>query len=181
MARILVADDNPLVRRIAVDTLAAEGHEVESLVSGSGLIERVSKSRPDLLLLDTGLPDDDVDETCAAILAASAPDSLRIVLLAGPLEDIEDSEIRSGVHSVIQKPLDAATLLDLVKDRSAAEDESGPSEGVLEALVSEALGQSEQGVSREDLRAQIDEVVTAAIPSIVDRITERVVEHLKPA
>ena len=183
MARILVVDDNPLVHRIAEQTLGAEGHHVEGSLSGSDVIARISQARPDLLLLDTALPDTNVSEVCEAILTVCDLDHVRVVLLAGPLETIDDSDIRPGIHSIVQKPLDGATLFDLVKDLSAPnsddEDGSDPSERVVQTLVSEALGQPRPQVSREAIREQIDEAVSAAVPAIVDRITDRLVERLK--
>lgn len=178
MARVFVADDNPLVHRIAVQALGAEGHDVEVSLSGSGLVERLIGSRPDLLLLDMALPGASASELCAEVLARRQLDAVRIVLLAGPLEPVDDSDLLPGVHSIIQKPLDASTLSGLVTDLPLA-GPGGQGDRVLQALVSEALGQSRPELTREAIRAQIDEAVSAAVPTIVDRITDRLVERLK--
>ncbi len=180
MARILVADDNPLVHRIAVQVLTAEGHEVEGVMTGAVLIERISEMRPDLLLLDTALPDASVSETLDAILSTRDLQGIQITLLAGPLEDLEAAEVPPGIHTILQKPLDAATLLNLVRDIPPTDNhEHSPTQRILHTLVSQALGRSEPDVSRETIRAQVDEAVTAAVPAIVDRITDRVVERLR--
>ena len=58
-ARILVVEDEPDIRRFVRLTLESEGHEVfEAQTQQRGLIEAGSR-RPDLAIVDLGLPDGD--------------------------------------------------------------------------------------------------------------------------
>ncbi len=186
MARVFVADDNPLVLRIAEETLGADGHQVQGAPTGSGLIERLAEARPDLLLMDTALPEATPADVCESILALRDLDGVRVVLLAGPLETADSSDLPPGVHSIVQKPLDAETLSGLLTDLPPAEagEQDRPADAgdrVLRALIDEALGQARPAPSRAAIRAQIDAAVSAAVPALVDRITDRVVERLKSA
>ena len=58
-ARILVVEDEPDIRRFVRMALASEGHEVfEAPTQQRGLIEAGSR-RPELVIVDLGLPDGD--------------------------------------------------------------------------------------------------------------------------
>jgi CheY-like chemotaxis protein len=55
-ARILVADDDPLIRRLAVRTLMREGHTVAEAVDGLDVLRIVQTQAFDLLVLDLDMP-----------------------------------------------------------------------------------------------------------------------------
>ena len=185
MAKIFVADDNPHVHRIVEETLGASGHEVLSVRDGSEVLERISRWRPDLILLDTTLPNADCFDICRGLLAQHRSVGGRIVLLAGPLETLdEDDATQVGVHTIVQKPLDSLVLESLVAGLPTGE-ESEPESGtddheqIIDALVHKALGPTESGPSREAIREQIEAVVFASMPAIIDRIADRLVDRLK--
>ena len=185
MARIFVADDNPHVLRIVEDTLAAEGHEVIGVSDGSGALGTIARTVPDLVLLDTTLPGENAFEICRGILSQEGLDASRLVLLAGPLETVNDSEAsQAGVYQVLQKPVDAAMLESLVADLPPPPATQAPptvvDQGqIIDALVHEALGRGASGPSREAIREQIEAVVTDAMPAIIDRITDRLIARLR--
>ena len=54
--RVLVVDDEPMVREVLARYLATDGFEVETAVDGVDALERFSDRRPDLVLLDLMLP-----------------------------------------------------------------------------------------------------------------------------
>ena len=58
-AKILVVEDHPRGRRLVVDLLAAEGYTVLQAESGVGLLDRVKRERPNMILLDLQLPEID--------------------------------------------------------------------------------------------------------------------------
>lgn len=186
MAKVFVADDNPHVHRLVEGTLVAEGHEVTSVLDGSDVLEKLTSARPDIALLDMTLPGAEASSLCEAIVAQSELDGVRIVMLAGPLEAIDEGEpLPSGVHSIVQKPLDASVLLGLVgelSDGGPSSNGSGDenSEGVsIESLVHDALGHADSGPSREMIREQIEAVVMASVPSMIDRIADRLTDRLR--
>lgn len=185
MAKIFVADDNPHVLRIVEDTLGAEGHEVIGVSDGSGALEAIARAIPDLVLLDTTLPGADGFEICRGVLAQKGLDTCRLVLLAGPLETVDEAEAtEAGVHEVVQKPLDTGILESLVAGLPPAPVKESPpgvvDQGqIIDALMHEALGPENAGPSRAAIREQIEAVMADAMPAIVDRITDRLVARLK--
>jgi DNA-binding response OmpR family regulator len=56
MARVLIVDDEPKIVRLVSDYLGAAGFEVLSAGSGEEALMRVRTERPDLVVLDLGLP-----------------------------------------------------------------------------------------------------------------------------
>jgi DNA-binding response OmpR family regulator len=56
MARILVVDDEPKIARLIVDYLAQAGFTVSAARDGEEALRRARQERPDLIVLDLGLP-----------------------------------------------------------------------------------------------------------------------------
>lgn len=57
MAKILIVDDEEHIRFLYSEELADEGYEVITADSGFGLIERIEKEKPDLVVLDIKMVD----------------------------------------------------------------------------------------------------------------------------
>lgn len=55
--RALVVDDEPSVRRFLKASLSARGYEVSEAATGQEAVELIANSRPEVILLDLGLPD----------------------------------------------------------------------------------------------------------------------------
>lgn len=55
-ARILVVDDEDLLRELVAETMASEGYVVETAASGAAALEAIAARRPDLVLLDLNMP-----------------------------------------------------------------------------------------------------------------------------
>ncbi len=54
--RVLVADDEPAVRDLASDALAARGHSVETVADGEAALRRLSEAPFDVLVVDIRMP-----------------------------------------------------------------------------------------------------------------------------
>jgi two-component system response regulator MprA len=68
-ALALVVEDDAALRSVLVRGLQEEGFRCEALDTGARLLARVSEVRPDLLILDIGLPDCDGRDLCQALRA----------------------------------------------------------------------------------------------------------------
>jgi two-component system KDP operon response regulator KdpE len=55
--RILIVDDEPAIRRFLRVTLAAQGYSIIEAISGQEAIEKTTANKPDIIVLDVGLPD----------------------------------------------------------------------------------------------------------------------------
>ncbi len=185
MAKVFVADDNPHVQRMVEEVLGADGHEISGAADGADLLERISEANPDVVLMDVSLPAADAFDICRGITAQRALADTQLVLLAGPLDTVDDNEAtQAGVHSVLQKPLSAEALTALVEADEVPEPgilAEGKTRKVLlvEDLVKGALEQPKPEASREAIREQVEAVMTASMPAMIDRITDRLAERLK--
>src|SRR5207244_2434569 len=58
-ARVLVVDDEPAILRVVQTNLSGHGFRVDTAATGQEALEAAGRVRPDLVLLDLGLPDMD--------------------------------------------------------------------------------------------------------------------------
>lgn len=113
--RIVVADDN----RDALDSLAllleCAGHEVHKAENGAEAVEMVLRHRPELALLDIGMPTLDGYEAARLIRSHADGASLMLVALSGwgQVEDMRRSR-ESGFDLHFVKPVTFATLTELL-------------------------------------------------------------------
>jgi twitching motility two-component system response regulator PilH len=56
VARIVIADDSPTLRRIVSSVLTKEGHEVVAAEDGIGAVQEVFRHQPDAVVLDVQMP-----------------------------------------------------------------------------------------------------------------------------
>jgi len=117
--RVLIADDDALVRGSLAAVLECEGFIVEEAENGAQAVAAALRRRPDLVLLDLNMP------TMDGWLAFSKLDRARplvpvIIITARPHQYA--AAIRLGVDAFMEKPLDIGVLVRAVK-RLASEDE----------------------------------------------------------
>jgi CheY-like chemotaxis protein len=104
MSRILVGDDNEQMRRLIVELLLADGHEVSEASDTDGVLEQVSRARPDLLILDVLMPGGGGIAALREIRSDPANGSLPVLLLSGSV-DLEVNLASSvGADAQLPKP-----------------------------------------------------------------------------
>jgi two-component system KDP operon response regulator KdpE len=110
---ILVVEDEQEIRRFLRTSLAAEGYGVvEAVTARRGLIDAASH-KPDLVILDLGLPDFDGLEVIAKIRAWSA---LPIIVLSARLdEQAKIDALDAGANDYITKPFGVRELFARVR------------------------------------------------------------------
>lgn len=108
--RILVVEDEPGLRSYLVPLLQRDGYDVDAVTSGADALAAVDERRPDLVLLDVGLPDLSGLDVCREL--RRRPGYLPVVMLTG-LDSRED-ELRGfqvKADDYITKPVVPETLL----------------------------------------------------------------------
>lgn len=113
--RVLVVDDEQLIRRSIGRILTAAGHDVFFAKDGVDAIEVFEsvKPPPDVVLLDLDMPRMRGDE-CLVRLKKINPD-LPVVLLSGYFDEQRRHQlIEAGAIDLLPKPVDAETLRDSV-------------------------------------------------------------------
>jgi two-component system response regulator MprA len=66
---VLIVEDDPELRAVLGRGLREEGFEVEAVATGHQALERVEHVKPDVLVIDVGLPDTDGRDLCQALRA----------------------------------------------------------------------------------------------------------------
>jgi DNA-binding NtrC family response regulator len=112
LLRVLIIDDEPLIRWSLAQTLADAGHVTIEAGDGEAAVRAVSQS-VDVILLDYRLPDSN-DLTLLSTLRRLAPDSAIIVMTAHSTPDIVTEAVRLGAYRVLAKPFEMHDLVALV-------------------------------------------------------------------
>lgn len=108
-ARILVVDDEKEILRALQRNLSAHGYEVFSASSGEQALEEIAMHRPDLMVLDLGLPGMSGLEVCKAVRAES---NLPIIVLS--VKDTERDKVLAldlGADDYVSKPFGMNEIL----------------------------------------------------------------------
>jgi len=105
---ILIIDDEPQIRRVVKNTFQAAGAKVVEAASGTEGIDRAAAERPDLIILDLGLPDISGVEVCREIRKwAGAP---ILVLSARHSEEEKVALLDAGADDYVTKPFSTPEL-----------------------------------------------------------------------
>ncbi len=108
-ASVLVVDDEPAILRAVRPNLVRHGFQVETADTGRQALESFARSRPDVILLDLGLPDMDGLEV---IQAVRARDSTPIIVLS--VRGAEADKVAAldlGADDYLTKPFGVDELL----------------------------------------------------------------------
>jgi two-component system KDP operon response regulator KdpE len=108
-ARILIIDDEPQIRRLLKVSLIAHGYEVDESQTGQEGINRAAVFKPDLVLLDLGLPDMDGKEVVSTIRGWSKVPI--IILTARDQENEKIEALDVGADDYVTKPFSMGELL----------------------------------------------------------------------
>src|SRR3989338_2286932 len=106
---ILIVEDNQAVTSYIKELLVDHGYSVFSSARGANAIRLVQKIRPDLVILDLGLPDIDGESVCKEI-KKNNPDTAVIILTAkGNTSDVVYG-LNIGADDYITKPFSGDEL-----------------------------------------------------------------------
>jgi DNA-binding response OmpR family regulator len=110
-ARILIADDDPILQRLLLHTLKLEGYDVLTARDGNEALEMVNRDRPDLVILDVMMPGLNGFELCQVLRQRPDTVTLPIIMLSG-LSDVQEkvSGLRAGADEYLTKPIDLREL-----------------------------------------------------------------------
>ena len=109
MTRVLVIDDEPSILRALRINLTARNYEVSTASDGASGLAAVSRERPDVLILDLGLPDMDGTEVIHGVRGwTSTP---IIVLSVWGQEHQKVAALDAGADDYVTKPFGMDELL----------------------------------------------------------------------
>jgi DNA-binding NtrC family response regulator len=118
IARVLVVDDEPLIRWSLAEALRDLGYDVEDAADGRTACERVSQAPPfDVVLLDFRLPDSN-DLRLFSRLRQLAPAARIVLMTAYGTADVISEALARGAFRVLSKPFEIEHVASLVSEAS---------------------------------------------------------------
>lgn len=111
---ILLVEDNEDARAALAAFLELEGYAVEAVPDGAASIEVVRTKRPDVALIDIGLPGIDGYEVARRIRALGQPRPFLVALTGYSRSEDRQRAIDAGFDTHLVKPVDPAVLAALL-------------------------------------------------------------------
>lgn len=114
MKKILIADDDPRLRRLVLATLGND-YELLQACDGEEAMEVGTREKPDLVLLDVMMPKLDGFEVCRRLKGSEATSQIKVVMLTGlgTEHDHSDGET-AGADAYFVKPFSPRALLEKI-------------------------------------------------------------------
>jgi two-component system phosphate regulon response regulator PhoB len=110
--RILVIDDEPDLLELVRVNLAQAGFEVDAVATGREALERLRRSRPDLVILDLMLPDLPGTEICRQLRRDPATALLPVIMLTAKADEVDRVVgFEIGADDYVTKPFSPRELL----------------------------------------------------------------------
>lgn len=113
--RVLVVDDNLDVAESLAMLLRLDGNEVHTAHDGTEAIEKAAESRPEIVLLDLGLPTMNGYDVCRAMRQQPWGKDITIVAVSGWGQEEDKRKSReAGFNAHLLKPVEPSALQDLL-------------------------------------------------------------------
>ena len=114
--KILIVEDEDLISKVLSIRLEGLGYKVVAAFDGEEGLSAVMKEKPDLVLLDIGLPKLDGNTLCELIKSGKDTKNIKVIMLTGKklVGDMENS-FSAGADFYISKPYEWQRLLDHIK------------------------------------------------------------------
>lgn len=115
MARIIIADDDPVIVEIVRAVLEQGGHVVGALPDGQNVGRVTDLKHPNLVILDCSMPIKcGIDALRDIRLSPSSYHTPVLMLTGAQHQANEDIALRAGANEYLRKPFDPDELLGLI-------------------------------------------------------------------
>jgi DNA-binding response OmpR family regulator len=114
--RVLLIEDNDDSRAMMADILRTHGYEVAEAGDGGSGIAEARTMKPDVALIDIGLPDQNGHAVASALRAERSADELLLIALTGYGPDDTKKASDAGFDLLFTKPVDLKRLLDRIAE-----------------------------------------------------------------
>lgn len=186
--RVLVAEDEALIRFDLVELLTDEGYEVVGQAGdGEAAVEMARELEPDLVVMDVKMPK--MDGIAAAEIIASERIAPVVMLTAFSQRDLVEQAREAGAMAYVMKPFDASDVVPAIEiaiaryaEIRALDDEI---EDLEERLASRKIIDQAKGILQESLGLTEPEAFRWIQKTAMDlrksmrEVAEGVIDHAK--
>lgn len=121
LGKVLVVDDDEVIRQLIAVNLTLEGFQVETASDGQDCLNRVLDVMPDVITLDVMMPRLDGWMTATKLRGNEETRHIKVLLItARAQEDDRRRGMDIGVDAYLTKPFDPAELIQVVRDLALA-------------------------------------------------------------
>jgi CheY-like chemotaxis protein len=121
LGRVLVVDDDEVIRQLIAVNLTLEGFDVSTAVDGQDCIDKVQAIAPDVITLDVMMPRLDGWETAVQLRKTPETAHIKVVLITARAQ--EDDIARGagvGADAYLTKPFDPGEMIRVVRELAGA-------------------------------------------------------------
>jgi CheY-like chemotaxis protein len=130
LGRVLVVDDDEVIRRLIAVNLALEGFDVATAVDGHDCLEKVSAIAPDVITLDVVMPCLDGWETARRLRKCPDTAHIKLVLITAYGQVDNPARYRDArADAYLAKPFDPAEMIRVIRALTGADAEVVPGSG----------------------------------------------------
>jgi CheY-like chemotaxis protein len=121
LGRVLVVDDDEVIRQLIAVNLTLEGFDVATAVDGRDCLDKVTDASPDVITLDVMMPRLDGWVTATQLRKNPLTSGIKVVLITARAQEDDRSRGREiGVDAYLTKPFDPAEMIRVVRELAGA-------------------------------------------------------------
>jgi DNA-binding response OmpR family regulator len=114
--KILIIDDEPLIREVVKLALDHADFDAVALESPKFAMTVIKQSKPDLVLMDLYMPELNGLDLVRALQADAATKRIPVIVMTGSNETIDNiSAIQAGAFEYVAKPISAQALIEKIR------------------------------------------------------------------
>jgi DNA-binding response OmpR family regulator len=121
LGRVLVVDDDEVIRQLIAVNLTLEGFDVATAVDGQDCLDKVQAIAPDVITLDVMMPRLDGWETAVQLRKGPETAHIKVVLITARAQEEDIVRGRNvGADAYLTKPFDPGEMIRVVRELAGA-------------------------------------------------------------
>jgi DNA-binding response OmpR family regulator len=121
LGRVLVVDDDEVIRQLIAVNLQLEGFDVATAVDGQDCLDKVQEVDPDVITLDVMMPRLDGWETAVQLRKAPETARIKVVLITARAQEEDIARGATvGADAYLTKPFDPGEMIRVVRELAGA-------------------------------------------------------------
>ena len=113
---VLLIEDSPTVLAIMQSSAEDEGYIVIPSIAGREGIKKAEEEKPDMVIIDTILPDIDGFEVCESIRLLYGQETPKIIIMTGAIDAVDATKAReAGADDYCAKTVDITNIIEATK------------------------------------------------------------------